>query len=165
MITTIKIANLKDVIANRKSFTIDQLITNILLGTDNSKTLVSYDETKTYDTGDKIPYITDTGELLVIVAIRDNISGPFNPKDWEEFDILTELQGIIDDSVILSWEKPNLRRNKVWLEIKNESVDTARDLGVGLEDGKVIVYNNLVISARKPTLYQGVIWGAITEQL
>ena len=163
MITSTLLSNLKLDLQVKNKFTIDQLITNILLGTDNSKSLEAYEPDKVYNTGDKLPYVTKEGELLFICAITDNITGPFNPKDWEEWDVLSELSGILDDYIILSWNKPSLRRNKVWLEVKEESVQDAREVGIGMDGDSVMVYNNLVVSARKPTMAQNVIWGAITE--
>ena len=65
--------------------------------------------------------------------------------------------------IILSWNKPNLRRNKVWLEIMDESLEDASK--VFGEDAGLLIYNNLVISERQPTMNTSTVWGRIDEVL
>jgi hypothetical protein len=56
---------------------------------------------------------------------------------------------------------PSLRRNKVWLAIKTESIQVAKEV-FGERDG-IIIYNNFIIQARQPTMNLSTIWGQITQ--
>jgi hypothetical protein len=152
--------DLKTDLANRKEFGYDLLASAAIMGT-VSGVLGAYDTTKTYNAGDKIPYITNSGELIIIVCISNNVTGEFNPLHWEEWNIMDELQGLYDDYVIASWNMPSLRRNKVWLAIKTESIQVAKEV-FGERDG-IIIYNNFIIQARQPTMNLSTIWGQITQ--
>jgi hypothetical protein len=154
--------DLKTDLANRKEFGYDLLASAAIMGT-VSGVLGAYDTTKTYNAGDKIPYVTNSGELIIIVCINNAVTGDFNPANWEEWNIMDELQGLYDDYIVASWNVPSLRRNKVWLAIKDESISVARE-AFGGTDG-IIVYNNFIIQLRQPTMNVNTIWGKITSVL
>lgn len=162
MIKVELIMNLSEDLKKNNGFNSNQLISAAILGSSVGN-FRPYEPNHVYMKGDKVPYITEEGELLIIVAIEDNISGSFNPNFWEEWNVISECDGLYNDYVVLSWNKPHLRRNKIWLEIKNESLHDARDV-LG-DDIGVLVYNNLVISERKPTMTADTIWGMVTEIL
>jgi hypothetical protein len=123
-----------------------------------------YNPDKQYKRGDKIPYITENGELIMIVAL-DDTTGAFDPMVWEEWSVMSELEGILYDHIVLSWDQPSLRRNKVWLQIKDESI---KDMPAAEElqetNTGVIIYRNFVIAERQPTMSRSTIWGEVTEE-
>ena len=161
-VTTSMLIDLKKDLSNRKEFGYDLLASTAIMGT-VSGILDVYDENRTYNSGDKIPYITDSGELIIIVCIHNDVTGPFDPLHWEQWNVMDELQGLYDDYVIASWNMPSLRRNKVWLAIKTESIQAAKEL-FGEHDG-ILIYNNFIIQLKQPTMSLSTIWGKITEQL
>ena len=162
MVTSTKLLDLANVIKNSPSLSTDQVASSALFGS-SSGVMETYSESSSYERGTKVPYLTDTGEVLILVAIKDVEPGQFNPRDWEEWNILDEVQGLYDDLIALSWNEPSLRRNKVWLEIKNESLQEARDLNLGNNSG-LLIYKNFIVSKRKPTMTKDVIWGMITQE-
>ena len=163
MATTTKLLlDLKTDLANRTEFGYDLLASAAIMG-NVSGVLGTYDKSKTYNAGDKIPFVTNSGELIIIVCINNNVTGDFNPANWEEWNIMDELQGLYDDYIIASWNMPSLRRNKVWLAIKEESIQAAKEV-FGNRDG-IIVYNNFIIQLRQPTMTTNTIWGQITAVL
>jgi hypothetical protein len=127
----------------------------------NKKYFQMYDPSKKYKRGDKIPYITENGELIMIVALED-VTGPFNPMLWEEWSVMSELEGILYDHIVLSWDQPSLRRNKVWIQIKDEEINDIPSRALGTSTG-VLVYRNFVIGERRPTMTAGTIWGQVTD--
>jgi hypothetical protein len=120
-----------------------------------------YNPDKQYKRGDKIPYITENGELIMIIALED-VTGPFNPMLWEEWSVMSELEGILYDHIVLSWEQPSLRRNKVWIQIKDEEINDIPSRAVATSTG-VLLYRNFVIGERRPTMTSGTIWGQVTD--
>lgn len=163
MITSTLLLDLKTELRNRKEFGYELLASTAIMGT-VSGVLGSYDEDKTYNIGDKIPYITSSGELIIIVCLHNDVTGPFNPIHWEEWNVMDELQGLYDDYIIASWNMPSLRRNKIWLAIKGESIAVAQDL-LGPDNDGIMVYNNFIIQTRQPTMNLSTIWGRITAVL
>lgn len=146
--------------AEEPSIDPNELAVVTLFGADK-KYFQLYDPDKQYHRGDKIPYITPSGELIIIIAL-DDVTGPFNPMLWEEWSIMNEIDGILYDHIVLSWEQPSLRRNKVWLQIKDESIDDIPNRAVHTSTG-VVIYRNFVIGERRPTMYSGTIWGQVTD--
>lgn len=138
----------------------DQLINSALMG-DGRYILNQYDPTKTYRLGDKIPYLTDTGELVILTAIEDNITGPLDLRKWEEWDIISETIRLYQDFIQLSWHVPKSRLNRVWLSIKKESM--ADFEGIDINQDGILVYSNFIISKERPTMTKNVIWGKVTE--
>lgn len=138
----------------------DQLINSALMG-DGRYILNQYDPTKTYRLGDKIPYLTDTGELVILTAIEDNITGPLDLRKWEEWDIISETIRLYQDFIQLSWHVPKSRLNRVWLSIKKESM--ADFEGIDINQDGILVYSNFIISKHRPTMTKNVIWGKVTE--
>ena len=138
----------------------DQLINSALMG-DGRYILNQYDPTKTYHLGDKIPYLTDTGELVILTAIEDNITGPLDLRKWEEWDIISETIRLYQDFIQLSWHVPKSRLNRVWLSIKKESM--ADFEGIDINQDGILVYSNFIISKERPTMTKNVIWGKVTE--
>lgn len=143
--------------------TTDKLISSAVMGTGNV-IMGTYDASHVYNKGDKIPYINDSGQLEIIVAIEDGITGPFDMRKWEEWNVISELNRLYNDYIVLSWSPPVSRVNKVWLSIKNQSMADFKDLNLGDNSG-VLVYNNLVMSANEPAMTNDVIWGHITEKV
>ena len=162
MVTTSLMVDLKTDLANRKEFGYELLASTAIMGT-VSGVMGSFDKTKAYTFGDKIPYVTESGELIIIVCISQRAQGEFDPADWEEWNVMDELQGLYDDYIVASWNLPSLRRNKVWLAIKEESISVAQE-AFGDSDG-IIIYNNFIIQARQPTMNTNTIWGHITAAL
>lgn len=138
----------------------DQLINSALMG-DGRYILNQYDPTKTYHLGDKIPYLTDTGELVILTALEDNITGPLDLRKWEEWDIISETIRLYQDFIQLSWHVPKSRLNRVWLSIKKESM--ADFEGIDINRDGILVYSNFIISKERPTMTKNVIWGKVTE--
>ena len=160
MIKADLILDLPEVINNQKSFNPKQIISAAVLGSTVGQ-IKQYNPITIYMKGDKVPVLTEDGELIIAVCNTDNTSGSFNPLYWEEWDIFTETQGLYDDYIILSWNRPSLRRNKVWIQVKSESLgDISEVIG---QDMGVIVYNNLIISERQPVMNSEIVWGMITE--
>ncbi len=143
-----------------KTFTPSELTVAALFG--DTRLFQTYDPEKQYKKGDRLPYISDDGELLIIIALKDT-TGRFNPLMWEIYDVLSELQGLYQDQVVLSWDVPSLRRNKVWLKIKDESLVEAKKNNID-DSLNVMVYKNFVISDRTPTLFNdSTMWGKVEE--
>lgn len=138
----------------------DRLINTVLMG-DGRYFLNQYDPSKVYHIGDKIPYLTDTGELVILTALEDNITGPLDLRKWEEWDIVSETIRLYQDFIQLSWHVPKSRLNRVWLSIKKESMQDYEDLDINV-DG-ILVYSNFIISKDRPTMTKNVIWGRVTE--
>ena len=138
----------------------DQLINSALMG-DGRYILNQYDPSKVYHLGDKIPYLTDTGELVILTALEDNITGPLDLRKWEEWDIISETIRLYQDFVQLSWHVPKSRLNRVWLSIKKESM--ADFEGIDINRDGILVYSNFIISKERPTMTKNVIWGKVTE--
>lgn len=138
----------------------DQLINSALMG-DGRYILNQYDPSKVYHLGDKIPYLTDTGELVILTALEDNITGPLDLRKWEEWDIISETIRLYQDFIQLSWHVPKSRLNRVWLSIKKESM--ADFEGIDINRDGILVYSNFIISKERPTMTKNVIWGKVTE--
>lgn len=162
MITSSFILDLATELKNSNGYTSQQVISAAVLGSLVGQ-ITPYNNSKVYNKGDKIPLVTDDGELLIAICIGENVTGEFNPNYWEEWNIINEVQGLYNDYIILSWNKPNLRRNKVWLEIMDESLEDAS--AVFGDDLGLLVYNNLIISERQPTMTNSTVWGRIDEVL
>lgn len=138
----------------------DQLINSALMG-DGRYILNQYDPSKVYHLDDKIPYLTDTGELVILTALEDNITGPLDLRKWEEWDIISETIRLYQDFIQLSWHVPKSRLNRVWLSIKKESM--ADFEGIDINRDGILVYSNFIISKERPTMTKNVIWGKVTE--
>lgn len=162
MITSSFILDLASELKNSNGYTSQQVISAAVLGSLVGQ-IKPYQSETVYHKGDKIPLVTDDGELLIAICIVDGATGSFNSTQWEEWNILNEVQGLYDDYIVLSWNKPNLRRNKVWLEIMDESLEDAT--AVFGDDLGLLVYNNLIISERQPTMTDSTVWGRIDEVL
>jgi hypothetical protein len=156
--------DLRDLVDNSVELAPQQLISAAIFGV-NKELLQTYNPEKEYKKGDRIPYITEHGDLIVIICIVDT-TGTFNALHWEEYNVMNELTGLYNDYAVLSWNMPSLRRNKMWFEIKEESMEVAEGLGlsIGGDDGEgLLVYENFIISDRRPTLNRSTIWGEITD--
>lgn len=160
MVTAELLFDLHDKFINKKSFDANRLVTTALFGS-NTDLMKVYDPTKKYVKGDKCVYVLDSGEMVIIVATQET-TGEFDARVWEEWNVTSELQNFYDDYDVLSWNEPSLRLNKVWIKIKNESLQTAQDLNVGNTTG-VLIYRNLIISENRPTMNSETIWGQITS--
>jgi len=161
-VTTKLLLDLKTSLKNKKEFGYELLASAAIMGT-VSGILNAYDENRVYQIGDKIPFVTNSGELIIIICLDPDVTGEFNPIHWEQWNMMDELQGLYDDYIIASWNMPSLRRNKVWLAIKNESIQAAKEV-FGDKDG-IIVYNNFIIQASQPTMNLSTIWGKITAYM
>lgn len=162
MVQSTFLLDLKADLRVKKQLSFDHIASTALMGS-VSGLLNAFDETKTYNRGDKVPYVTNNGELVILVCVMNDVTGPINPLYWEEWNIMDELEGLYHDYVVASWNKPSLRRNKVWLAIKTESIQVAKDV-LG-EYAGLLIYDSLIISNRKPIMTKNVIWGQITEEL
>jgi hypothetical protein len=108
-------------------------------------------------------YITDEGEILIIACLFDGTTGEFDGRCWEEWNIFDELKGLYDDYVVVSMERPALRRNKLWLQITDKNAqEIVAALGL---DNRLVIVNNFIVSERRPVMNAQTIWGQITEVL
>jgi hypothetical protein len=160
MVTATLLVDLKDQITKTSQYRYNQIASTALMGS-ASALRGKYDETKTYNLGDKCIYITDSGEILIIVCQHNGVTGPFDPMDWEEWNIMDELQGLYEDHIVLSWNRPSLRRNRVWLKIREDSIVRVQD-EFGEHFG-LLLYNNLIVSKRRPVMNLNTVWGQITD--
>lgn len=157
--TSTLLIDLFDEVNKATTVTVDQMIAPALIG--SSKGILNfYDEKKTYKKGDKVAYLADDGEFIVIVATKET-TGTFDPRVWEEWNVIDELKRLHDDYAVLSYNEPKLRLNKVWLEIKEESIDLATAHSLG-NTTTVLIYKNLIISERMPMMDAETVWGKIT---
>ena len=164
MVKATFLIDLKEKLTGNTHYTYDQIASSALLGsTANIKG--GYDETVTYNLGDKVTYMTNTGELLILVCCANGVTGSFDSTKWEEWNIMEEIQGVLDDHTIASWNKPLYRRNKVWLAIKTTSIQAYKNIYGDSAMPGLIIYDGLIISKRKPLMNQSVLWGEITEEL
>ena len=165
MVKSTFILDAKQYVNSSNRVSLSSIINTSIMGAENG-VLDFYSPSNTYNRGDKIPYISDDGELLILVAVNNGITGTFNPLDWEEWSVMDELKGLYDDYIVASFNRPSLRRNKVWLAIKEESLADLRDLNfeLGNEMG-LLIYNNLVFSERRPIMTSDLVWGNITEKI
>jgi hypothetical protein len=124
----------------------------------------AYDPEKVYNIDDKCVYVTDDGELIVIACLFDGTTGEFDGRKWEEWSVFDELKGLYNDYVIVSMERPTLRRNKIWLQITDKNAQEIID-SLGLNDNNMIIINNFIVSERRPVMNAQTIWGQITEVL
>lgn len=162
MITMIKIIDQIEDIGTCESFKTEQLVNSAIFGS-SSGLMATFSENKVYKRGDKVPFLTGNGEILILVCNKDTVFGQFKAADWDEWNIVDEIESICSDLAILSWNEPSNRRNKIWIEIKNESLENARDLNLGNNTG-ILIYRNLIVSGDKPaTMNEDVIWGKIIE--
>jgi hypothetical protein len=142
------------------SIDIEEIIVPALIGS-YKQLLGTYNTDTYYKRGDKISYVTETGELIIAIAVRDT-RGKFNPLHWEEWNVVNELDRLYSDYIVLSWNEPQLRLNKAWIEIKDESLNLATEKQYGNTDG-VLIYENLIISERQPTMRDTTVWGHLTS--
>jgi hypothetical protein len=157
------LVDLKEEAQGKKYFSFNKLASTALTSTLEGRPC-AFDETKTYNIGDKCVVVTDDGEIIIVACVHDNVSGPFNRFDWEEWNIADELQGLYDDYAIVSMNRPSLRRNKLWFQLTAKNAqDVIEDLG--LNDTAVMIVNNFIISRKQPAMNSRTIWGAITEDL
>ena len=159
MVTSTLLVDLYDKYKD-KTFTPVELTVAALFG--DTRLFQTYDPEHEYKRGDRLPYITEDGEFVIIIALKDT-TGKFNPLLWEIYDVLSELQGLYHDQIVLSWDEPSLRRNKVWLKIKDESLQKARENNID-DSLNIMVYKNFVISERTPTIFDtSTMWGKAEE--
>lgn len=161
MVISTKVVDLIEEIGNSDSFSTEQIVNACIFGS-YSGLMQAFTRDKVYQKDDKVAFLTDNGEIIILVANQDNVSGDFNAVQWDEWNIVDEISGMYRDYVLMSWNQPTLRRNKVWLQIKNESLQDAREAGIDDIDG-LLIYKNLTISSRRPaTMTNDIVWGQIT---
>lgn len=158
MVTSTFLYDIKNEI--KENIGVNNIITSIILGT-NNQVLSWYDENKIYNRGDIIPFIKEDGTLVMLVCKKDGTTGEFSVKDWEEYNLINELKLFHEHYIELSALYPlNRRVNKVWLQVKSESI------GVDIDEQHpgIIIYNNFIISETEPAhLIEDMIWGKVTE--
>lgn len=163
MTSVTKLVDLKQEFKSANRYSYSQIAATALMSTYNGL-IEKYDPNKVYNTGDKVGYLTDAGEFLVIVCLEDNTTGTFNNTKWDEWNVMDELQGLYNDYVIASWNKPILRRNKVWIEVKEESIEVLQ--GALGNNQALLIYNNFIISETMPSqMNTSIVWGRITSVL
>lgn len=161
MITATKVIDQIDDIQKSDSFHTEQLVNSALFGS-NSGLMATFNENIVYRKGQKVPFLTSNGEVLILVCNNDGTTGPFNATDWDEWNVVDEVEAMYTEFAILSWHQPSLRRNKIWLQVKNESLEDAREIGLGNDTG-LLIYRNLIVSANRPTMTEDIIWGQIKK--
>jgi hypothetical protein len=159
----ILLVDLKAQEQSKKYFSFEKLassaLTSCLEGTP-----CAYDPEKVYNVNDKCVVVTDDGELVIAVCLIDNTTGEFDASHWEEWNIDDELKGLYDDYVIVSLERPNLRRNKLWLQLTSKNAQNVIE-DLGLNSTAVMIINNFIISRNQPAMNAKTIWGKITAKL
>jgi hypothetical protein len=123
----------------------------------------AYDPTKVYNIDDKCVYVTDEGEVIIIACLANNVTGDFDGRLWEEWSVFDELKGLYTDYAVVSMERPQLRRNKLWFKITDKNAQEIID-SLGL-DNNMIIINNFIVSERRPVMNLQTVWGQITEVL
>lgn len=162
MVTLTEIINQVEDIGKTESFNTEQLVNSAIFGS-SSGLMATFDENTVYKRGDKVPFLTGNGEVLILVCNKESVFGSFKAADWDEWNIVDEMEGICTDFAILSWNEPTNRRNKIWIQVKNESLEDARDINFGNNTG-LMIYRNLVVGRNKPaTMSEDIIWGKIIE--
>ena len=75
-----------------------------------------YDQDKVYKFGDK-SYIIDTltGDINVITATSDNVTGEYDPTKWNNITLADTVGGGTDKVVVISEYRPRDRVTKLWL--------------------------------------------------
>ena len=159
MVSAIKVIDQLNDIKRSDSFHTEQITNSAIFGS-SSGLMATFNENKTYVRGNKVPFLTSNGEVLILVCNKDSVSGPFNATDWDEWNIIDEVEAVYSELVILSWNEPSIRRNRIWLQVKNESLQDARDINIGNNTG-LLIYKNFIVSANKPTMTEDIIWGKI----
>ena len=162
MTKSVFLLDLKESLRAKDHFSADEIVSTALIGS-VSGLMDFYNEEKTYNVGDKVPIVTDSGELIILACTGTDVTGEFDATKWEEWNIMDELQGLYDDYFLVSFSPPHLRRNKVWFKINEESLTVAEDI-FGPSLG-VIIYENFIISERQPIMNKDIVWGKITEKL
>ncbi len=71
--------NLVEKLVRRDMISQEQLVTSTIFGTIFPD---FYDETKIYNKGDLILSIDENGNYVILVCLKDNVTGPFDPKYW-----------------------------------------------------------------------------------
>ena len=79
MITTQLILDLANELKTSNGFTSQQVLSAAVLGSLVGQ-IKPYKSSTVYKKGDKMPLVTDDGELLIAICIGDNVTGSFNPK-------------------------------------------------------------------------------------
>ena len=162
MVNAIHIVNQVEDIGKSDSFNTEQLVNSAIFGS-YSGLMATFDSSKTYNRGDKVPFLTDNGEVLILVCNKNDVTGAFKATDWDEWNIVDELNGVYNELFIMSWNEPTVRRNKIWIEVKNESLEAVRGLNMGNETG-LLIYRNLTVSTERPSTFtEDIIWGQIRE--
>lgn len=108
----------------------DKIVTNALVGSYQGIESF-YDPNKMYNKEDKCLHMTDEGEIIVIVAMDNHVTGEFDPSKWHEWSAIDTTSRLYDDYDILAYKKPKLHMNKVWIEIKDSSIADATNNSIG----------------------------------
>lgn len=162
MVSAIHIVNQVDDIGLSDSFNTEQLVNTALFGS-YSGLMATFDKTKKYHRGDKVPFLTENGEVLILVCNKNDVTGSFKATDWDEWNIVDELNGIYNDLFVMSWNEPVIRRNKVWIQVKDESLAAVSGLNMGNERG-LLIYRNLTVSTERPSTFtEDIVWGQIMD--
>lgn len=99
------------------SVTATSIMAAFILG---DKGIRPYIETNSYNINDKIIQVDASGKVTVLMAVRDNVTGPFNPVNWKEAVVQDLIGGGSggDGSIELSEAKPRTDV-KTWWQIRN----------------------------------------------
>ena len=89
------------------------LLKNFIFG--NSQIEI-YDQDKIYNKGDKV-YVIDsaTGDIKVVTAIADGITGPYNSNKWNDMTLTDSIERGLDDVIVISPSEPTSRLVQMWL--------------------------------------------------
>lgn len=141
--------------------TVDQIISTIIFGSNGIDGV--YNPEVVYVEGDIVEYIDDDGVIHIYECVKSGATGdPINLDDWIEYSIISALDAIRQNLIILSSTRPaDEYHNKVWI-IAKSSEDGSIDPG-GDSQG-LIVTNNFIISATEPTPFTtDLVWGHVTS--
>ena len=91
-----------------------KLINSMLLG---DKNIEFYDNTKVYNKQDIIFYVDPvTGKETVYKCAHDNVSGEFNPDEWDEYKVLDNVMG---GGMSFSDNEPDDKNISLWFKRMN----------------------------------------------
>lgn len=75
-----------------------------------------YDQNKIYNAGDKSFIIdTTTGDITVVTASDDNITGPYDESKWNTITLADTVGSGADKVVVISQYRPRELITKIWL--------------------------------------------------
>ena len=147
--------DLKSVISS--NLTVDQIVSTMIFG--SSGIAGVYDGSHTYNEGDLVTYVDDSGTIHVYECVNSGAHGdPIDLNDWRDYSILSSVKNTADNLILLSTLMPSEEGNRVWLQYRGG--------GGGIPEGNygLIVTRNFIISREPPVDFTtDLVWGRVTS--